>query len=460
MKDDIRIEHDSMGEVEVPISALYGAQTQRALNNFTISDDPLPDAYIKALIMIKFSAAEANKQLHLLTPEQAEAIADSARELLENGLGNHFPVPILQTGSGTSTNMNVNEVISSLAAQRGVTVSANDHVNMGQSSNDVIPSALLVATTLQTQNRTIPALEQLASIIRAGAVNLQTIIKTGRTHLMDALPIRMSDEFEAWACQLDDCIKRFRDVILRLADLPLGGTAVGSGVNCHPEFTDRALAILNDLSGYQFRPMKSKFKGISSIDTPLELSGHLKTAACCLIKISNDLRMMNSGPITGLREIKLPPLQPGSSIMPDKVNPVIPEAVIMAAAKVIGNDTTVTLAAQHGNFQLNTMLPIAAACLLESGQLVSNSAETLGAKAIKELSINSEALQGFLEKNPVLVTALTPYIGYLRSAEIAKRARIERKTILEIAVEETDLGYERLTQLLNPQRLADGMNKQ
>lgn len=457
MSEEYRIEHDSMGPVSVPSMALYGAQTQRALNNFTISKEPMPEAFIRALLVIKLAAAKTNRDLNLLSPDRAEAIITSVTALLEDGLGDHFPVPVYQTGSGTSTNMNINEIISSLAARQGTEVSANDHVNMGQSSNDVIPSALCIATTLTIKNSTLVSLSSLASLIRRKAKEHRAVIKTGRTHLMDALPIRLSHELECWACLIDDSVSRLQETLCRLSQLPLGGTAIGSGVNCHPDFSERILTILNQHYDFQFSSMKSKYKGISSIDNPLEASGQLKTAACCLMKIANDLRWMNSGPLAGFHEISLPSLQPGSSIMPDKINPVIPEAVCMAAAQVIGNDTTITVAAQSGNFQLNTMLPITAARLIESAQLIGSSAEILGDKAIRDMQIHDDEMQSPLARNPILVTALNPHVGYLKAAAIAKKARKEGKTILEVAVEETDLSYETLVKLLDPENLADGV---
>lgn len=457
MSEEYRIEHDSMGSISVPSMALYGAQTQRALNNFTISKEPMPESFIRTLLVIKLAAAKTNRDLNLLPPDKAEAIITSVTTLLEDGLGEHFPVPVYQTGSGTSTNMNVNEVISSLAARQGTEVLANDHVNMGQSSNDVIPSALCIATTLTIKNRTLVSLKSLASLIRRKAREHRAVIKTGRTHLMDALPIRLSHELECWACLIDDSVSRLQETLCRLSQLPLGGTAIGSGVNCHPDFSEHILTILNQHYDFHFSLMKSKYKGISSIDNPLEASGQLKTAACCLMKIANDLRWMNSGPLGGFHEISLPSLQPGSSIMPDKINPVIPEAVCMAAAQVIGNDTTITVAAQSGNFQLNTMLPITAARLIESAQLIGSSAEILGDKAIRDMQVHDDEMQSHLARNSILVTALNPHVGYLKAAAIAKKARKEGKTILEVAVEETDLSYETLVKLLDPENLADGI---
>lgn len=456
METNIRIERDSMGDIEVPVSALYGAQTQRALNNFTISAEPMPERFIKAVLTIKQAAAEANRDLGLLSAEIADMIIRCARKLIDGEIGEHFPVSVFQTGSGTSTNMNVNEVLCSMSRNAGINLSPNDHVNMGQSSNDVIPSALHISAVLQINTNVIPALNELAFIIRQKASEHKHVIKTGRTHLMDALPIRLCREMEGWAAQIDDCITRLETLLPRLSSLPLGGTAVGSGVNCHPDFTDKILKALSAINGFSFLKMASAYKGLSCIDTALEASGHMKTTACALMKIANDLRWMNSGPGSGLNEIALPALQPGSSIMPDKINPIIPEAVCMAAAQVIGNDTTITIAAQSGNFQLNTMLPLTAARLLESGDLISGAAQILGEKSIKDMQIKEGNLKKPLKKNPILVTALAPHIGYLEAARIAKKAREERRPILEIAKEETELETKLLETLLDPGHLADG----
>ena len=456
MKDKMRIEHDSMGEVLIPESALYGPQTQRALNNFTISERKLPRRFIQALLMIKRAAAEANRQLGLLTEEQAGAIIRSIAKLSAADLMQHFPVPVLQTGSGTSTNMNANEVIARLAFLDGVEISPNDHVNMGQSSNDVIPSALHVSAAIQIEGEVMPALSALIEIIEQTAVNHRQVVKTGRTHLMDALPIRLEHELRGWSSQLQDNHQRLSESMKRLRRLPLGGTAVGSGVNCPRGFVELALQSLSSLSSLSFEQSDSPYKGLSSIDTVLEVSGHLKTCAVALMKIANDLRWMNSGPHSGLGEIRLAPLQPGSSIMVDKVNPVIPEAVCMAAARIIGNDASLTIAAQSGNFQLNTMLPLAASDLLNSGKLTANACRALGEKGIGPMEILAERMAEPLTKNPVLVTSLTPYIGYMKAAEIAKKAREEGRPVLDIARQETDLGEELLTRLLDPRYLADG----
>ena len=453
---NVRTETDSLGPVAVPVDALYGAQTQRAMNNFTISDKPLPLRFLRAVLLIKQAAARTNGELGLLPQATATAIADGVDQLTDADIIRHFPVPILQTGSGTSTNMNANEVLAALVRQRGIDCSPNDQVNLGQSSNDVIPTALHIAAAHAIARHILPALAGLAAAIRDKAAEYADVIKTGRTHLMDALPIRLADELGGWAAQVDDNARRLESTLPRLLAVPLGGTAVGSGVNCHPEFALRVLTHLGRRIGLTLTSMDSKFKGLSSLDTVLETSGQFKTAAVTLMKIANDLRWMNSGPGSGLGEIILPALQPGSSIMPDKINPVIPEAVCMAAARVIGNDTSITIAAQSGSFQLNTMLPLAAADLLESADLIGGAARDLGDKAICGLIVQTERLRAPLAKNPILVTALAPHIGYLKAATVAKIAREQGRTIAEVAREMTDLDPDLLVQLLDPQRLADG----
>ncbi|MBT8355696.1 MAG: class II fumarate hydratase [Desulfofustis sp.] len=456
MEHKIRIERDSMGEVELPETALYGPQTQRALNNFTISNQKMDIRFINSLLQIKRAAAEANQQLGLLPLKKAKAIFTAIDELGDNEMMRHFPVPMLQTGSGTSTNMNANEVVARLAALKGIELSPNDDVNMGQSSNDVIPSALHISSAIQIKTEVIPALTELIEVIEKVAVTHRQVVKTGRTHLMDALPIRFSDELKAWSSQFSDNIERLTSVLGRLKKVPLGGTAVGSGVNCAPGFIERALKSLNKRLSSDFGQMDSAYKGLSSIDTVLETSGHLKTCAVTLMKIANDLRWMNSGPHSGLAEIRLKALQPGSSIMVDKVNPVIPEAVCMAAARVIGNDLAITVAAQSGNFQLNTMLPLAANDLLSSGELIANGCLALGEKGIGPMEILAAHMAEPLAKTPVLVTSLTPHFGYMKAAAIAKKAREENRPILEVALEEADLDPDLLNRLLDPRYLADG----
>lgn len=451
-----RIEHDSMGPVEIPAEALYGPQTQRAINNFTIIPQTMPWEFIATVILIKQAAATANIELGLLDDERGKAIIDSCNTLLDGEYKDQFPVPVYQTGSGTSTNMNVNEVIARMAELKGVAVSPNDHVNLGQSSNDVIPTAIHVSAAIEIRKALLPALQHLIEAIHRKGLQYREVITTGRTHLMDALPIRLQSEFEAWAVQLEECSERLDDSFDRLTRLALGGTAIGSGVNCHPDFPAEAIFIINEATGIRFAPAISAYKGLSSMDTALEVSGHLKTISMVFFKIANDLRWMNSGPLSGLGEITLPALQPGSSIMPAKVNPVIPEAVCMAAVQVAGYDTAITMAAQAGNFQLNTMLPLIGANLLGSIELLTGSAYTLAEKAIDGLEVNRSRCAAALEKNPILVTALTPEIGYLRAAELAKIAAAENRTILDVAMEHTDIPAERLRDMLDPKKMADG----
>ncbi|HSO09159.1 MAG TPA: class II fumarate hydratase [Desulfoprunum sp.] len=452
-----RTEPDSMGAVSIPTDALYGPQTQRAVDNFTISPKPLPWPFLKALATIKQAAAETNTALGLLNRDIGEAIRDAAGDIAQGAYKDHFPVSVYQTGSGTSTNMNINEVICGIAAQRGIILSPNDHVNLGQSTNDVFPTAMHLATAEGLKFLLDPALSRLAETIRRKAQEYNEVIKTGRTHLMDALPVYLHDEMEAWAVQVDECRERLADVLPRLLRLPLGGTAVGSGVNCHPDFAAGAVARLAELTALPCTSAPSLFKGLSSLDTAVEASGHLKTVAVVLMKIANDLRWMNSGPLAGIGEITLPALQPGSSIMPAKVNPVIPEAVCMAAAQVIGHDAVITLAGQSGNFQLNTMLPLVATDLLESVDLLVGSARSLAEKAIDGLRVNIEACDRALSRNPILVTALTPQIGYIKAAELAKLAIQQDKPILEVALAETDLPPALLRRLLDPRNLARGV---
>lgn len=451
-----RIESDSMGQVEVPTAALYGAQTQRALNNFRIGRQTLPWDFIRAIILVKKSAAATNLELALITEERAAAIIAAADKLLLDKPSQHFPISVFQTGSGTSTNMNVNEVITGMAQHKGVIVSANDHVNLGQSSNDVIPSAIHIAAVCALHDLLLPAFTRLSTTIRSLAGRCEHILTTGRTHLMDALPILISEEFLAWAEQIDENRERIQSVLPRLQLLALGGTAVGSGVNCHKDFPEKTLARISQHTGHVFRSARSLYKALSSMDTVVECSGHLKTAAVSLLKIANDLRWMNSGPLSGLGEIQLPALQPGSSIMPAKVNPVIPEAVCMACTQVIGLDTAITLAGQAGNFQLNTMLPLIAANILESIYLISESAQSLAGLALEGLKVNEDRCRQRLDKNPILATALNREIGYLAAASIAKEAAANNETVIEVAKRRTDIPEEKLSTLLDPENMAKG----
>ena len=453
-----RTERDSMGDIEVPAEALYGAQTQRAIDNFAIGQQPMPMNFVRALLQIKAAAAQANHQLGCLPENISEAIIHSCHRLLENdNLAAHFPVDVFQTGSGTSTNMNANEVIANLASQSlGATVSPNDHVNFGQSSNDVIPSAIHVSASLAITQQLIPALDNLRQIIDDKGRSLQHICKTGRTHLMDALPIRMDQCLSAWSAQIEHNLSLLRHMQSATHQLALGGTAIGTGLNSHPDFARVVCECLSKATGSLFVPADNTFTAISSQDTAVALSGLLKTIATSLMKIANDLRWMNSGPLAGLGEIQLKALQPGSSIMPGKVNPVIPEAVAMAAAQVMGNDTTITIAGQSGNFELNVMLPLIASKLLESIALLSRSATSLGEQAISGFTVNQDKLEEALAYNPILVTALNPVIGYLKAAEIAKQAYREKRPVIDVAEENTDISREELEAILDPQKLTSG----
>ncbi len=457
MTTDFRIEHDSMGALEVPSDALWGAQTQRAVNNFPVSGLRMPRQFIRALGLIKWAAASANHDLGQLSADMTDAVKSAALEVAEGLHDEHFPVDVFQTGSGTSSNMNANEVIANLASlKRAQTVHANDHVNMGQSSNDVIPSAIHVSAAIGLTESLLPALKHLAGAIERKAEELSGIVKTGRTHLMDAMPLRLDQELTGWAAQIRADYQRVAGVLSRLSGLAQGGTAVGTGINAHPEFGVRVAAYLSERTDIAFRPADSYFEALSCQDTAVELSGQLRTTAVSLLKIANDLRWMNSGPLAGLGEIKLPALQPGSSIMPGKVNPVIPEAAAMVAAQVIGNDTAITVAGQSGNFQLNVMLPIIAHNLLQSIELLANSARLMADAAIAGFSVNDAHIREALQRNPILVTALNPVIGYDKAAAIAKRAYRECRPIIDVAAEETDLSREALESLLNASELTRG----
>jgi len=458
MASATRIEHDSMGDLEVPAHALYGAQTQRAINNFNISQQTMPSTFIRALLQVKMAAAEANRQLDQLDVEIAAAIQKSAQGLLNSDdLMDHFPIDIFQTGSGTSTNMNANEVLAHLAAMMcGQEVNANDHVNAGQSSNDVIPTSIHVATSIGLAHELLPALNHLKQVMNAKAESLKDIVKTGRTHLMDAMPVRMDQTIYAWSNQIQQNIRNLEQLQPVIQSLAQGGTAVGTGVNAHPNFAALFCQVLSQQTGLDFTEADNRFSQIASQDTAVAVSGQLKTLAVSLMKIANDLRWMNSGPLAGLGEIELEALQPGSSIMPGKVNPVIPEAVAMVAAQVIGNDTTITVAGQSGNFELNVMLPLIASNLLHSIHLLTQASLVLADKAIATFKVNEARLQEALARNPILVTALNPIIGYAKAAEIAKLAYREQRAIIDVAEEHTDLTRAELTKLLDPDHLTRG----
>ncbi|MFC5743390.1 class II fumarate hydratase [Dyella tabacisoli] len=451
-----RIEHDSMGELKVPADALYGAQTQRAVDNFPISGLHLPRPFIRALGLIKAAAAEANLALGYLKKGQAAAIRKAALAVAEGEHDSQFPIDVFQTGSGTSTNMNANEVIAHLAARAGTKVHPNDHVNYGQSSNDVIPTAIHVSATLTTSEQLIPALKHLKRIIDKRARELKNVPKTGRTHLMDAMPVTFGQELSGWAAQIDSAIERIQDSLKRMRRLPQGGTAVGTGINADPKFGPAVARELKKLTGVKFESADNYFEGMAAQDAAVELSGQLKTLAVALMKIANDLRWMNSGPLAGLGEIELPALQPGSSIMPGKVNPVMPEATAMVAAQVIGNDATITIAGQSGNFQLNVMLPLIAHNLLQSIGILANVSVLLADKAIAGFRVNTARVKEALDKNPILVTALNPVIGYEKGAATAKQAYKEKRPILDVAVEVTGLTKDKLKPLLDPMALTKG----
>ncbi len=457
MTEQYRIEKDSMGELNVPADALYAAQTQRAINNFPVSGIALPAAFIKTVALIKKNAAKVNMDLAVLDEQKGNAIMQAAQQIMDGQHQDQFPIDIFQTGSGTSTNMNVNEVLAHLATEiAGITVGANDHVNMGQSSNDVIPTAIHISAATECHTILLPGLTHLAEIIEAKATALENVTKTGRTHLMDAMPVTMGQELGAWALQIRNGIERINTALPRVYKLAQGGTAVGTGVNADPQFADKFAKAVSEETGLPFKANDSFFESLSAQDAMVELSGQMKVIAVSLMKIANDLRWMNSGPLAGLGEIELTALQPGSSIMPGKVNPVIAEATAMVAAQVIGNDATITVAGQSGTFQLNVMLPVIAYNVLQSIEILGNISNVLADKAIATFSVREDNLQDALSKNPILVTALNPIIGYEKAAEVAKSAYKKGLPIIDVAEEMTDLTREALEQLLEPEHLTKG----
>jgi len=452
-----RVERDSMGALDVPTSALWGAQTQRAIQNFPPTGLRMPRAFIRALGLIKHAAAGANAELGDLPRALESAIQAAALDVASGRYDDQFPVDVFQTGSGTSSNMNANEVIATLATRSvGLPVHPNDHVNMGQSSNDVVPTAIHVAAALLLSEHLLPALERLRAVLERRAAEFAGVVKTGRTHLMDAMPITLGQELSGWQAQIEGAISRLESVRPRLQRLAQGGTAVGTGINARPDFGAVFARHLTAHTALEFLPSGNYFEALSSQDTAVELSGQLKVLGVSLMKISNDLRWMNSGPLAGLGEIALPALQPGSSIMPGKVNPVVPESVTMIAAQVIGNDAAITVGAASGNFQLNVMLPVIAYNLLQSLELLGIAARNLADHALAGFTVNRERLSDALARNPILVTALNPLIGYEKGAAIAKKAYAEGRPILDVAAEMTDLGVEKLRRLLDPQSLTEG----
>ena len=452
-----RVERDSLGSLDVPTEALWGAQTQRAIQNFPATGLRMPRAFIEALALIKHAAAAANAELGDLPPAVAGAIQQAALQVAAGRYDDQFPVDVFQTGSGTSSNMNANEVIASLAARAlGAAVHPNDQVNMSQSSNDVVPTAIHVSAALRLHTHLRPALKRLQEVLAARSAELAGVVKTGRTHLMDAMPITLGQQLGGWQAQIAACEARLAAVTPRLHALAQGGTAVGTGINARPQFGAVFARHLAELTGIAFRPSENYFEALSSQDTAVELSGQLKVLSVSLMKIANDLRWMNSGPLAGLSEIALPALQPGSSIMPGKVNPVVAESVTMIAAQVIGNDSTITLAGQSGNFELNVMLPVIAYNLLQSLELLAIGCRNLADHALAGFSVNRERIQDALARNPILVTALNPIIGYEKGAAIAKKAYREGRPILDVAAEMTDLSVDELRRLLDPRSLTEG----
>lgn len=457
---DYRIEKDSMGDVKVPKNAYYGAQTQRAHDNFPISNIRFSREFISALGRVKQVAASTNKELGLLDEKVADAISEAAGEVIDGKFDDDFVVDIFQTGSGTSTNMNSNEIIAKRANElksgTDVDIHPNDHVNFGQSSNDVIPTAIRVAAVLSVQNHLIPSLKHLHKTILEKGNELKEVVKTGRTHLMDAMPVTIEQEFSGYARQIELGITRVEKALESMFELPQGGTAVGTGINTHKEFGKRFAAAMAKKTGESFIEAENHFEAQATVDAPVELSGQLKTVAVSLMKIGNDLRWMNSGPNSGLGEIQLQALQPGSSIMPGKVNPVIEESLTMVSAQVIGNDSVITVAGQSGNFELNVMLPVVAHNLLQSIQITGNAAKNFADKSVKGLKARKDNIEKMVGKNPILVTALNPLIGYDKAAKIAKTAFAENRAVMEVAREMTDLTDEELENALDPINMTRG----
>ncbi|MGW4705619.1 class II fumarate hydratase [Streptomyces sp. NPDC004285] len=459
--DGYRIEHDSMGEVRVPAHAKWRAQTQRAVENFPVSGQRLERAHIEALARIKAAAAKVNAELGVIGKDRAEAIVSAAEEVAEGRWDEHFPVDVFQTGSGTSSNMNTNEVIATLATERlpgGVEVHPNDHVNASQSSNDVFPSSIHIAATGAVTRDLIPALDHLAASLERKSAEFVSVVKSGRTHLMDATPVTLGQEFGGYAAQVRYGAERLRAALPRLAELPLGGTAVGTGINTPAGFSAAVIAEVARATGLPLTEARDHFEAQGARDALVETSGQLRTIAVSLTKISNDLRWMASGPRTGLAEINLPDLQPGSSIMPGKVNPVIPEAVLMVAAQVTGNDTTVAVAGAAGNFELNVMLPVMAKNLLESVRLLANASRLLADRTVDGITANVERAREYAESSPSVVTPLNKYIGYEEAAKVTKRSLAERRTIREVVlesgyVERGDLTVEQLDEALDVLRM-------
>ncbi len=458
MSDEFRIEKDSLGEMKVPVDALWGAQTQRAVENFPISDLRFPRRFIAALGMIKRCAAETNMELGLLDEERGKLIVQAADEVIRGDHDRHFVLDIFQTGSGTSTNMNANEVIAHRAVDLGggaVKVHPNDHVNQAQSSNDVIPTAMQVAARVAIHDDLLPALEQLRNSLTKKAADFDHIVKSGRTHLMDATPIRLGQEFSGYAAQIEHSVRRMKAASEDMSELPLGGTAVGTGINTHPEFARRTIARIGKMAGLAFSEATNHFERQATRDTVVYAHGALNALAVSLMKIANDIRWLASGPSAGLAEITLPVTQPGSSIMPGKVNPVMAEAVTMAAAQVMGNQTTITVGGMGGYFELNLMMPVMAYAMEQSIGILANVSVAFAEKAVDGIVANEDRCRELLEKNASLATALAPLIGYDAAATIAKEAFKQKRTVREVAREKGVIGEKELEKVLDPRPMTE-----
>ena len=460
MSEEYRIEKDSMGEVRVPADALYGAQTQRAVDNFPVSGICISRSLIHSLGVIKQAAAKVNAELGNIPQDVAHAIQLAAQEVIDGKLDNHFPIDIYQTGSGTSSNMNTNEVIARRAMQLveelSVKVHPNDHINFGQSSNDTFPTAIRIAGYIEAKNDLVPSLKYMRETFLKKGSEYSHVVKTGRTHLMDAMPVTFEQEFGGYARQIEVGIKRIETALSNMAELPMGGTAVGTGINTHQKFPAKFAAEVSRLTGESFREAENHFEAQATVDAPVELGAQLKTLAVSLLKIVNDLRWMNSGPNGGLGEIQLAALQPGSSIMPGKVNPVIEESMAMVCAQVIGYDASISVGGLSGNFELNVMLPMVAHSLLEAIRLLANASRNLADRSVSRIVVREDHINSLTGKNPILVTTLNPLIGYDLAAKIAKKAFAENRPLKAVALEMCDLSEEELDKALDPSKMTRG----
>ena len=460
MSEEYRIEKDSMGEVRVPADALYGAQTQRAVDNFPVSGICISRSLIHSLGVIKQAAAKVNAELGNIPQDVAHAIQLAAQEVIDGKLDNHFPIDIYQTGSGTSSNMNTNEVIARRAMQLveelSVKVHPNDHINFGQSSNDTFPTAIRIAGYIEAKNDLVPSLKYMRETFLKKGSEYSHVVKTGRTHLMDAMPVTFEQEFGGYARQIEVGIKRIETALSNIAELPMGGTAVGTGINTHQKFAAKFAAEVSRLTGESFREAENHFEAQATVDAPVELGAQLKTLAVSLLKIVNDLRWMNSGPNGGLGEIQLAALQPGSSIMPGKVNPVIEESMAMVCAQVIGYDASISVGGLSGNFELNVMLPMVAHSLLEAIRLLANASRNLADRSVSRIVVREDHINSLTGKNPILVTTLNPLIGYDLAAKIAKKAFAENRPLKAVALEMCDLSDEELDKALDPSKMTRG----